>query len=136
MASRSPADTAAPLDVLLAAVPSLPRALLARLTARMIERLDELDCDPDHEPEEDCCDAGDDIIRSGASPADRWCYDLQRAGAGSDDDAEPWRAAAFDRDQSPRPSANYNRPMRRTKPKAPIAGNVGPLVPIPGLFAR
>lgn len=60
MASRSPTDTAAPLDVLLASVPSLPRAILARLTARMIDRMDALDGDPDLEPEEDCCAAGDD----------------------------------------------------------------------------
>ncbi|TCP98278.1 hypothetical protein C8J46_105434 [Sphingomonas sp. PP-F2F-A104-K0414] len=41
MASRAPAYDATPLDVLLASVPSLPRAILARLTARMIERMDE-----------------------------------------------------------------------------------------------
>lgn len=39
-----------PLDVLLSAIPSLPRPLLSRLTARMIERLDEIDGDPDLEP--------------------------------------------------------------------------------------
>jgi hypothetical protein len=60
VASRAPARTAAPLDVLLASVPSLPRALLSRLTARMIERMDELDGDPDVEPDDDCCAAGDD----------------------------------------------------------------------------
>lgn len=38
-----------PLDVLLATLPSLPRPVLSRLTARMIERLDELDGDPDFE---------------------------------------------------------------------------------------
>ena len=43
MASRAPAYDATPLDVLLASVPSLPRPILARLTARMIERLDEFD---------------------------------------------------------------------------------------------
>ena len=45
MATRAPAYEAAPLDVLLASVPSLPRALLSRLTARMIERLDEMEFD-------------------------------------------------------------------------------------------
>jgi hypothetical protein len=39
----------APLDSLLAVLPSLPRPLLARLTARLIDRLDELDGDPDLE---------------------------------------------------------------------------------------
>jgi hypothetical protein len=43
MASRAPAYDATPLDVLLASVPSLPRAILSRLTARMIDRMDELD---------------------------------------------------------------------------------------------
>lgn len=52
MASRAPAFTGTPLDVLLASVPSLPRAILSRLTARMIDRLDELDGDTDLEPTE------------------------------------------------------------------------------------
>ena len=60
MASRAPAFEAPPLDVLLASVPSLPRAILARLTTRMIERMDELDGDPELEGDEDCCAAGDD----------------------------------------------------------------------------
>lgn len=53
MASRAPAYEPAPLDVLLASVPSLPRALLSRLTARMIDRMGELDgdIDPVHEPD-------------------------------------------------------------------------------------
>ncbi|HEX8382877.1 MAG TPA: hypothetical protein VF592_05815 [Sphingomonas sp.] len=64
--------TALPLDVLLSAVPALPREALARLTARLIERLDELDPDPDAEPEEDCCPAGDDDIRDGPMPGRTW----------------------------------------------------------------
>ncbi len=38
---------AASLEVLLSALPSLPRPLLARLTTRLIERLDDIDGDPD-----------------------------------------------------------------------------------------
>lgn len=38
-----------PLDALLAVLPSMPRPILTRLTARLIERLDELDGDPDLE---------------------------------------------------------------------------------------
>lgn len=53
MATRALIPDAAPLDLLLGSVPSLPRAILARLTARMIERLDELDGDPDLEPDYD-----------------------------------------------------------------------------------
>jgi hypothetical protein len=60
MASRAPAYEATPLDLLLASVPSLPRAILARLTARMIERLDELDGDPDLE-DDDPAGADDDL---------------------------------------------------------------------------
>lgn len=41
-----------PIDVLLAAIPGLPRALLDRLTARMIERLDEIDGNPDDEDDD------------------------------------------------------------------------------------
>ena len=97
MASHAPAYRATPLDALLAAIPSLPRPILARLTSRMIERMDELDGDSDNEPEEDRCEAGDDEMRSGVSPGYRWCAVTTRCG--SDDDAEPWQVAAFDRDQ-------------------------------------
>ena len=40
-----------PLNVALAVVPNLPRPLLARLVARAIDRLDEIDGDHDLEPE-------------------------------------------------------------------------------------
>lgn len=60
MASRAPAYDVTPLDVLLASVPSLPRAILSRLTARMIDRMDEMNGDTDLEPDEDCCAAGED----------------------------------------------------------------------------
>ena len=33
----------APLDMLLAVLPSIPRPILARLTARLIERMDEIE---------------------------------------------------------------------------------------------
>lgn len=52
MATRAPTP-AQPLDALLAAIPSLPRPVLSRLTARLVDRLDEMDGDPDLEPEED-----------------------------------------------------------------------------------
>jgi hypothetical protein len=39
----------APLDLALSVIPSLPRPVLARLVARAIERLDEIDGDPDAE---------------------------------------------------------------------------------------
>ena len=58
-----------PLQLLAQAVPMLTRPELAALTERLIERLDLLDGDPDLEPEEDSCEAGDDgcgmIIRHG-----------------------------------------------------------------------
>ena len=40
---------ASALPILLATLPSLPRPILARLTARMIDRMDELDGDDDLE---------------------------------------------------------------------------------------
>ncbi len=43
---------AASLEVLLSALPSLPRPLLARLTTRLIERLDEIDGNPDDEDDD------------------------------------------------------------------------------------
>jgi len=42
-----------PLDVLLSTIPSLPRPVLARLTTRLIEHLDEIDGDPDFEQTRD-----------------------------------------------------------------------------------
>lgn len=63
---------AAPLDVVLSAIPSLPRALLARLVERAIECLDEMEPDPDvelngdetdHSGGEDDCDPTCERIR-------------------------------------------------------------------------
>ncbi len=52
---------ALPLEAMLSAIPSLPRPILARLTARMIDRLDEIDGDPDLEDDDPGeCDARDD----------------------------------------------------------------------------
>jgi hypothetical protein len=42
-------DTRAPVSIMLAAIPSLPRAELAQLTMRMIDRMDVIDGDPDLE---------------------------------------------------------------------------------------
>lgn len=52
MASRAMEGRASALpdlSALLAVIPSLPRPILSRLTARMVERLDEIDGDPDLE---------------------------------------------------------------------------------------
>lgn len=116
MASRVPAYDATSLDVLLASVPSLPRALLSRLTARMIDRMDELDGDPDDEPDEDRCDAGDagdDEMTSGNAPGFR---SYPRPLIGNEDDAEPQHCAVQNRDQSPRPPIRYDDPKRKRRP--------------------
>lgn len=42
-------DSRTPVSIMLAAIPSLPRAELARLTTRMIDRMDDIDGDPDLE---------------------------------------------------------------------------------------
>lgn len=47
-----------PLDMLLTVIPSLPRPVLARLTTHMIERMDELDGDPDLEQSYPNADGG------------------------------------------------------------------------------
>lgn len=51
----------ASLELLLASVPSLPRPILARVTARMIERLDELDGEDAFETHEEYRLASDDL---------------------------------------------------------------------------
>jgi len=62
-----------PLDLALNIIPSLPRPLLSRLVARMIDRLDELDGIPglepngdefDHGGSEDDCDPTLDRLRN------------------------------------------------------------------------
>lgn len=84
---RVPAG-APPLDVMLSVIPSLPRPILARLTARMIDRMDELDGDPDLEDaDEDRCAAGEDLIAGG--PAGGWQpWQWRHLHSGSEDDAE------------------------------------------------
>ncbi len=50
-----------PLDALLAVLPSMPRPILTRLTARLIERLDELDGDEDLEDDDPAGGSADDV---------------------------------------------------------------------------
>lgn len=58
-----------PLALIAQAIPRLSRHDLENLTERLIDRLDEIDGDPELEPEEDMCIARDDgcgaIIRNG-----------------------------------------------------------------------
>ncbi len=50
-----------PVETLLGTIPQLPRSVLSRLVTQMIDRLDEMDGDPDAEPDdEDRCGGGDD----------------------------------------------------------------------------
>ena len=60
---------ALPLDLIAQAIPMLSRHELAALADRLIDAIDSADDDIDLEPEEDCCDAGDDgcgpIVRHG-----------------------------------------------------------------------
>jgi hypothetical protein len=102
MASQ-PIDAPTPLYAILGTIPALPRPILRALATRIIERLDEIDGDPDLEdddpdtgvedgpegfdPEEDMCLAGDDRIASGScTGAMLLCEDT---GPGDADDAEP-----------------------------------------------
>ncbi len=119
---------ALPLDLLLSSIPSLPRHVLDRLVERAIDRLDEMDGDPDDEPEVDCCDAADDEVRAGVAPFYRRYQQIDRPG--DDADAEPEHASAFDLDQSERPPIRYHQPERRKPPEPPIVSNVGRLVPV------
>jgi len=54
-----------PLDLVLEIIQSLPRPLLARLAARIVERLDELDGDPDLEDDDPAGQADEDGINTG-----------------------------------------------------------------------
>ena len=49
MSMATKADAPEPLELALTVIPSLPRPILARIVARAIERLDEIDGDPDAE---------------------------------------------------------------------------------------
>ncbi len=69
MASR--AIQPQPFETLLAALPSLPRLILSRLVARMIEHLDHLDGDPDLEPE---MDYGIDDVNHDGDPWEHLAY--------------------------------------------------------------
>jgi hypothetical protein len=59
-------DTRAPVNIMLAAIPSLPRAELAQLTMRMIDRMDDIDGDPDLEHLRDDDEDGNDHEREQA----------------------------------------------------------------------
>lgn len=59
-------DTRAPVSIMLAAIPSLPRAELAELTMRMIDRMDDIDDDPDFEHLRDDDEDGHDHERETA----------------------------------------------------------------------
>ncbi|KQN92107.1 hypothetical protein ASE90_05105 [Sphingomonas sp. Leaf67] len=48
-----------PIEAVLSAIPQLPRPALNRLVARMIDCLDEIDGDPDLEPDADDEDTHD-----------------------------------------------------------------------------
>lgn len=62
---------ASALPIALAVIPSLPRPYLARLVARMIDRLDELDGDADIEPDDEDMGAEDDP--QGFDPESDFC---------------------------------------------------------------
>lgn len=66
-----------PLDLALDIIPSLPRPVLARMVARMIERLDQIDGDADLEPN------GDEQDHSGGEDdRDRSCERIRGLGPG------------------------------------------------------
>jgi hypothetical protein len=110
MASRASAYGATPLDVLLASVPSLPRALLSRLTARMIERMDELDGDPELE-DDDPAGADHDLSECDPSRPEPgfiarlpvYNLDQRRGPANNDDVNRAWQEYMIAAPPPPRP---------------------------------
>ncbi|MDZ7895438.1 MAG: hypothetical protein U5M50_11065 [Sphingobium sp.] len=74
-------------EAILASIPSLPRPALERLAQRIIDRLDDLDGDPDAEDgDEDRCPSWDDDHISDARPIGQIGFDP--IGAFSCEDAE------------------------------------------------
>ena len=67
---RYGAPIAVPLDVLLSAIPSLPRRELGRLVERAIDHMDRLDGDPDVEDDDP---AGDPLELYGEHSSDTGC---------------------------------------------------------------
>ena len=72
--------TTDPVDFLLRAAKRLPRPAIERLTEELIASLDAADGDPDLEPEQDSCLAGDD----GCAAA--WRSGVKLWGASQDDE--------------------------------------------------
>jgi hypothetical protein len=66
---------------LLAAAMRLPGESIERLTEGLISSLDAIDGDPDLEPEEDRCEAGDD----GCAPV--WVMGRRHWGSGAEQDS-------------------------------------------------
>jgi hypothetical protein len=91
------------------------RARLEALIERAIAALDELDGDPDLEPEVDCCAAGDDDPQYEA-PSRAWAI-------GSEDDAEP--DADFEPDDEDGCPADEPRFPVTHRPPRPVPVFVG-----------
>lgn len=76
--------SALPLSLALSVIPSLPRPMLSRLVARAIDRLDEMDGDPDLEDddpiEEDDHSGGnvDDVPHDDAGESEPDCPEARR----------------------------------------------------------
>jgi len=67
-------------NVMLATIPSLSRAELGRLTTRMIDRMDEIDVDPELEDDDPAGGSADDIGEIEPWHADRITMALPRYG--------------------------------------------------------
>lgn len=85
--------SALPLDMLLAAIPSLPRPLLARLVSRAIDHMDEQDGDPDLED-----DDPPELARMEWGEASGFAYPIRNE---DDEDDDPAGGAVDDERQDP-----------------------------------
>ena len=72
---------ASALPIALALIPSMPRPVLKRLVARMIDRLDEIDGNADLE--DDDADTGAEDDPHGFDPEDDYCLAHEDYGTGS-----------------------------------------------------
>lgn len=81
--------SALPFATALAVIPSLPRPLLSRLVSRAIERLDEIDGDPDLEDDDPSGQCDEDEINTGLAFISAHGISLDGPGCPISDPGEP-----------------------------------------------
>lgn len=102
---------ALPVVALLAVIPSLPRAELARLTERLIDRMDEMDDDPDFEDDDPSGGSADDVGEIEGWRDQELCMDPPRYGP--DQSLGPVNEVDASRNLNRARQAAYHKERRR-----------------------